>query len=362
MSETIKILHTADNHLRAAQYTRTSRGADFLSALEQVVDKAVEHKIHAILNSGDLLDTTRPTAETIRGLNRLNARLAELGIPMYTISGNHDFTHPHWTEVLDLGFPDRGIICVDHRRFTIGHLTIQAYPYMPKETLLETLETTEPADILMWHGAVQEFSGVKLGDKALAVSEFPTGKFKAILLGDIHVHKQLTLSDGTLVAMPGSTELCKENEEMPKFVDIYAFSPDGKLSSEALQLNTRRVIRKDLSTEEEVQDFLNELREIPEGEEPMVFVKYDRELNSVRSRVFSVVDPKVCVVRCLPKPKERQKRKDGESVENLTPADFASEFLVDDDLLSLATDLLQEDIHAVDRIDMFVEACETVTQ
>jgi DNA repair protein SbcD/Mre11 len=351
----IKILHTADTHLRAAQYSRTSRGADFMAALERVVDMADKNNVDAILNSGDLLDTTRPTAETIRGLNRLNVRLVELGIPMFTISGNHDFTHPHWTEVLDLGYSDKGVICVDNKRFKVGHLTIQAYPYMPKEALLETLENTEPADILMWHGAVQEFAGIKLGDKAISISEFPTGKFKLIALGDIHVHRQLTLSDGTLVAMPGSTELCKENEELDKFVDLYTFK-EGDISYEAIPLETRKVVRAELNTEDEVQEFLKELREIPEDKEPLVFVKYNRELGGVQARVFSVVDPKVCVVRCTPLPKTKQAKGESTTEDNLAPADFVSGFLDDDDLLSLATDLLQEDIHAVDRIDMFVEA------
>lgn len=50
-----KILHTADNHLRASQYARPDRGPDFAQALHQVVDLAIKHKVAAILNSGDIL-------------------------------------------------------------------------------------------------------------------------------------------------------------------------------------------------------------------------------------------------------------------------------------------------------------------
>ena len=50
---------------------------------------------------------------------------------------------------------------------------------------------------------------------------------------------------------------------------------------------------------------LERLRKASTTKPPMVFVKYDRNVQQVQNRVFSVIDPTVAIIRCTPLPNEK---------------------------------------------------------
>ena len=93
----MKILHFADLHLGVESYGRidpatglSSRLLDFLSALDQVVDYALENKVDLVLFCGDAYKSREPTQTQQREFAQRINRLSTNGIPIFLLVGNHD--------------------------------------------------------------------------------------------------------------------------------------------------------------------------------------------------------------------------------------------------------------------------------
>ena len=93
----MKILHFADLHLGVENYGRidpatglSSRLNDFLSALDQVIDYALEKQVDLVLFCGDAYKTREPSQTQQREFARRINRLSTANIPIFLLIGNHD--------------------------------------------------------------------------------------------------------------------------------------------------------------------------------------------------------------------------------------------------------------------------------
>jgi len=93
----MKILHFADLHLGVESYGRldpatglSSRLGDFLNALDQLVDYALENKVDLVLFCGDAYRSREPTQTQQREFAKRINRLAINDIPVFLLIGNHD--------------------------------------------------------------------------------------------------------------------------------------------------------------------------------------------------------------------------------------------------------------------------------
>jgi exonuclease SbcD len=93
----MKILHFADLHLGVETYGRvdpatgiSSRLLDFLKALDQVVDYALENEVDLVLFCGDAYKSREPSQTHQREFARRINRLSTSGIPVFLLVGNHD--------------------------------------------------------------------------------------------------------------------------------------------------------------------------------------------------------------------------------------------------------------------------------
>ena len=93
----MKILHFADLHLGIENYGRidpatglSSRLLDFLSALDRMVDYALENSIDLVLFCGDAYKTREPSQTQQREFARRINRLSTNDIPIFLLVGNHD--------------------------------------------------------------------------------------------------------------------------------------------------------------------------------------------------------------------------------------------------------------------------------
>ncbi len=93
----MKILHFADLHLGVESYGRidpatgiSSRLLDFLSALDQVVDYALENRVDLVLFCGDAYKSREPSQTQQREFAKRINRLVTGGIPIFLLVGNHD--------------------------------------------------------------------------------------------------------------------------------------------------------------------------------------------------------------------------------------------------------------------------------
>ena len=93
----MKIIHFADLHLGVESYGRidpasglSSRLHDFLSALDQVVDYALENKVELVLFCGDAYKSRDPSQTQQREFAKRIKRLSQSGLPVFLLIGNHD--------------------------------------------------------------------------------------------------------------------------------------------------------------------------------------------------------------------------------------------------------------------------------
>ena len=93
----MRILHFADLHLGVETYGKTdpqtglsTRLLDFLRALDELVDYAVEERVDLVLFCGDAYKSREPSQTHQREFARRIRRLVDAGIPVFLLVGNHD--------------------------------------------------------------------------------------------------------------------------------------------------------------------------------------------------------------------------------------------------------------------------------
>jgi exonuclease SbcD len=87
----VKFLHTSDWHV-GKTLAGKHRHEEQTAVLGEIVDIALREQVDAVLLAGDLYDSTAPTAEAQRLLVRTLLTLADAGIEVVAMAGNHD--HP----------------------------------------------------------------------------------------------------------------------------------------------------------------------------------------------------------------------------------------------------------------------------
>ena len=93
----IRILHLADLHIGMENYGRldpatglNGRVMDFLRRLSEVVEFALENEVDLVLFAGDAYKSRDPNSTYRREFARRIKRLADHGIPVVLLVGNHD--------------------------------------------------------------------------------------------------------------------------------------------------------------------------------------------------------------------------------------------------------------------------------
>jgi exonuclease SbcD len=93
----VKILHFADLHLGMENYGRIdpvtglhSRLGDFLRAFDFMVDYALKNKVDAVIFAGDAYKTRDPSPTYLRAFAERVYKMANGGIPVVLVVGNHD--------------------------------------------------------------------------------------------------------------------------------------------------------------------------------------------------------------------------------------------------------------------------------
>ena len=93
----MRIFHLADTHLGYMNYKRVDpetginqREQDVYIAFRKMIDVALEEIPDLVVHAGDLFNTVRPTNRAITFAFNQLSRLAEAGIPLVIIAGNHE--------------------------------------------------------------------------------------------------------------------------------------------------------------------------------------------------------------------------------------------------------------------------------
>ena len=93
----LRVVHFADVHLGVENYGRldpstglSTRLADFLAAIHQIIDAAQQEHADLVLFAGDAYRTRDPSPTYQREFARRIRRLSLAGLPTVLLAGNHD--------------------------------------------------------------------------------------------------------------------------------------------------------------------------------------------------------------------------------------------------------------------------------
>jgi exonuclease SbcD len=291
----MKIIHFADLHLGVENYGRidpstglSSRLNDFLAALDELVEYALEKQVDLVLFCGDAYKTREPSQTQQREFARRIARLATGNIPVFLLTGNHDMPNAVGrataTEIFDTLAVKNVYVANRPETYKIptagGTIQVVALPWLRRSSLLSredtknlnieqvnqmmqealtqvidskaaSLDPTLPA-ILAAHVSVGTAKAgsetlMSIGQEpVLLLSNIALPAFDYIALG--HIHKQQVLSESPPVVYAGSLERVdfgEENDEKGFYVvDILPNGKDNKrqVSFEFHPVNARRFL------------------------------------------------------------------------------------------------------------------------
>ena len=285
----MKILHFADLHLGVESYGQinpksglSTRLEDFLFALDQVVDYALENRVDLVLFCGDAYKSREPTQTQQREFAKRINRLVTNDIPIFLLIGNHDLPNAigraTTTEIFDTLAVKNVYVSNRPEIYRIptnsGTIQIVSLPWLRRSALLTKEETKNftfdqinqiaqekltniiadsvlkldprlPA-ILAAHVWV---SGAQVGSErsmtigqehALLISNVANPAFDYIALG--HIHKQQVLSYNPPVVYPGSLErLDFSEEEDDKGFYLVEIEPDKETGKRQVSFDFHQV-------------------------------------------------------------------------------------------------------------------------
>jgi exonuclease SbcD len=181
----MRVLHLSDTHLGYAAYARldengyNQREVDLFDAFRQAVDMALSLRVDAVLHSGDLFDTIRPSNRAIHFAMSQVLRLSEAGVPFVAISGNHSTPRLRETgsvfRLLEHIEDVHVVYAGAHTRIEVGDAVVHCVPHCPtQDSFAVEVAKVEPiagrTNVAMLHCGVS------------GVHRFTTGEFNENVL------------------------------------------------------------------------------------------------------------------------------------------------------------------------------------
>ncbi len=352
----ILLAHTADWHLRSRQFGVTSRGEDFYDAVIRYIEHFAEAtpRVDAIINVGDIFDESRPPAKVINQLMMIDAMLKSYGIPMISVTGNHDWSNPTWLSSL---FPrprlDKGGVyplddkSVDLHGFTIvGVKQMSVSTYRGKEEAV--LAQCKGADVVLFHALVNGVVASSIpAENMIDIDDLPyrVAGLKFIALGDVHVTGYVE-HGGVLVGYPGSLEMGSRSEPVIKRAPVIKVTKDKATVVSMEAMTIRPFVAKNVYSQEDLDALIAELTPITD-KHPVVTVVFDRDLPETITRVYGLLDAGRAVIRLSPAPRkeaaaEKQYPTRDEMTNEKTMEYFVRQKFTGSELVDIAAlDLLQ---------------------
>jgi DNA repair protein SbcD/Mre11 len=315
-SSPLRILHFADAHIDIANYGRRDqetalpvRVMDFLSALDQIVDRAIEEAVDLVIFAGDAYKDRNPQPTFQREWGRRMMRLSQARIPTLLLIGNHDVSpatgrahtlqefktldvpYIHVADSIKLWTPQElgtavQVISVPWlsrsklmtREEIVGLSLDEILLDMEERVAAVIANTIREADpqiplILTAHASVQGATygserTVMLGHELVLGGKIVADKrLDYVALGHIHKHQKLSPGDSQPpVIYPGSIERIDFGEVNEEKGFILAAIEKGSTTYTFEELQTRRML--DFSVDiSEPDAFMNEIMDgLPEKE------------------------------------------------------------------------------------------------
>lgn len=348
----MKILATADTHIGFRQYGLLSREHDIEEAFLNLLKLGSELKVNAITVSGDIIHTVRPTAQSIHFLKQCQDYLIGEKILCLVSIGNHDKSAPHWLDTIT-GGGEYGFKILDDDSHALDASTVvYGKTFCSREEFETGNVVPKTTDVLLMHQSFNEITNFS-SEKSFSFEDFENVPGKLVIIGDTHIHRKFDFND-LQICSPGSTELMSEAEESDKYA--YLCTKEGdEWSVESVGLKTRDVQRVEIQREEDLQAAIKSIKDnVNNG--PIVFLKFNTDIEDVLTRVRTQVDADKIVLRPKPVRGEFEDEKIAEAEKDLTFSDILKDFIPDNpQQFEAVSQLLQPDAEVHGVLDSFIE-------
>lgn len=231
---TVKIVHTADNHLDPKlSYLGSKameRRLDFYNSFKKVVDFVVENKPHLFLVSGDLFDSINPRNPVRTRVLQAFRKISSEGVKIFVIGGNHDMPRSQeegMSPLSEIEAAGYAVFFSGFKEFHVEHLNIGGFDVAVTGLSYDpTLDASVnplryynlkiplegDINIAMLH---YNFSGFKIPKSWVAPTitpeDIPEG-LHYLAMGHLHSYSNRVVK-GASIVYPGSTERRSFNEE-----------------------------------------------------------------------------------------------------------------------------------------------------
>jgi exonuclease SbcD len=227
---TLRILHTADLHLDSPLRSLALKDPDLAArvrvasraALERIVAICLEQEVAALLIAGDLYDGQERSAKTAAYFASAMDRLAEAGIEVFYIKGNHDAINPISGEIALPGNvhvfgPKGGCVQLGKEQVFIHGVSFSG-KHAPESLLPQFGAPVDGAvNIAMLHTSLAGAAGHD-PYAPCSVAELGAMGFDYWALG--HVHKRQVHSEAPWIVMPGMPQGRDIGEAGPKSASL----------------------------------------------------------------------------------------------------------------------------------------------
>lgn len=258
----IRLLHFADIHIGMENYGRldpttgvTGRVLDFLRRFDELIDYGLAHDVDLVIFAGDAYKHRDPSATYQRDFARRVKRLADAGVPVLLLAGDHDIPNlvqrASSLDIFQTLEVPHVIVGRDEQVYVIetrhGPVQVATLPYPLRQRLLDHDESrglsveeqdrrmqsivrdnlralsaqVDPAmpAVLAAHisvsGAIQgSEQGVAIGrDFAVLESSLADSTWDYVALGHVHTHQSLNRDAYPPIVYAGSVERMDFDEE-----------------------------------------------------------------------------------------------------------------------------------------------------
>lgn len=244
----VRLLCTGDLHLgrHPSCVPPDARHLSVEAVWHSTVDCAIEHRVDALVLTGDVADDSNQYFEAIGPLRSGIQRLVDAGIPVFAVAGNHDY---HVLPRLAQAFPDSGFHflgaggtweSVPLYRDGEPVCWIAGWSFPERYATVSPLDTVALPDtslpiVALLHGELDAAPGCRYGP--LKCSDLERYPVAAWLLGHIHRPAYRPLN-GAFALYPGSLQPLDPGEEGlhgPWIVDVH---PGGEATARQVRIAT----------------------------------------------------------------------------------------------------------------------------
>jgi DNA repair exonuclease SbcCD nuclease subunit len=345
-----KVVIASDTHLKSHIWAnRPEIANDSYWAFKSVIEYCVNAKAPLIL-AGDVLDSNRPTSETMLFLQGELNRLLTNSIPVFWVSGNHDNVEPAW------GMTIEGVQSLDKRSVTLlPNTKFYGLNYRPARELAEELEEVPPDTSVLIGHQLLDASFPQEGMHNMKMEWVPS-YVKLVVLGDNHACIEYKDSRGIRFMYNGSTCMQSLAEHPDKKFTVVYLDSKGQPTFKREPCVVRKFLDFDVRSNVDLVNITQYLSDptvldtkgVPDDiKTPLVRVKYSPSVADVANRLYEVIgDSAHLWIQPYPTNKSPVELASIDSQEEFSPATALKALVnkeVNPDLYNFCLELLTED-------------------